>query len=307
MLALQQLENQLNTLGIPVRRDVALAPYTTFHIGGPITLMIEPPDEEALVAALRAVKKSGVFSLVLGRGSNVLFPDEGVEGVAIRTCAARDIKIEDSLVTAACGATLAELARAARQAALSGLEFAHGIPGTLGGAIYMNAGAYGGEMSQVVRSVRLYDTDRDEIVTMSGEQMEFSYRHSILQPHPEWTVLSATMALTQDDPEAIEARMQDYMQRRRDKQPLEYPSAGSTFKRPEGAFAGQLIEQSGLKGYRIGGAIVSPKHAGFIINAGGATALDVRRLIEHVRATVLRDHGIELESEVQILTAHLAK
>jgi len=137
--------------------------------------------------------------------------------------------------------------------------------------------------------------------------MEFSYRHSILQPHPEWTVLSATMAFSQDDPEAIEARMQDYMQRRRDKQPLEYPSAGSTFKRPEGAFAGQLIEQSGLKGYRIGGAIVSPKHAGFIINAGGATALDVRRLIEHVRATVLRDHGIELESEVQILTAHLAK
>jgi UDP-N-acetylmuramate dehydrogenase len=307
MQTLQQLENQLNTLGIPVRRDVALAPYTTFHIGGPITLMIEPPHEDALVAALRAVKQSGVFSLVLGRGSNVLFPDEGIKGVAVRTCAVRNIEIEGSLMTATCGATLAEIARTAQKAALTGLEFAHGIPGTLGGALYMNAGAYGGEMSQVIRSVRLYDTERDEIITMSGEQMEFSYRHSIVQSHPEWTVLSATMVLTQDDPEAIEARMQDYMQRRRDKQPLEYPSAGSTFKRPANAYAGQLIEQSGLKGYRIGGAMVSPKHAGFIINTGGATALDVRRLIEHVRATVLRDHGIELESEVQILTAHLAR
>ncbi len=307
MQTLQQLENQLNTLGIPVRRDVALAPYTTFHIGGPITLMIEPPHEDALVAALRAARQSGVFSLVLGRGSNVLFPDEGIEGVAVRTCAVRNIEIEGSLMTATCGATLAEIARTTQKAALTGLEFAHGIPGTLGGALFMNAGAYGGEMSQVIRSVRLYDTERDEIITMSGEQMEFSYRHSIVQSHPEWTVLSATMVLTQDDPEAIEARMQDYMQRRRDKQPLEYPSAGSTFKRPEGAFAGQLIEQSGLKGYRIGGAMVSPKHAGFIINTGGATALDVRRLIEHVRATVLRDHGIELESEVQILTAHLAR
>ncbi len=307
MQALQQLEAKLNTLGIPVRRDVPLALHTSFHIGGPITLMVEPTDENQLVQSLRAVKSSGVFSLVLGRGSNVLFPDEGIEGVAVRTTAVREITKDDNLVSASCGATLAEIAREAQKSALTGLEFAHGIPGTLGGALYMNAGAYGGEMSQIVRTVRLYDAERNEVIMLTGEQMEFSYRHSCLQAHPEWTVLGATMALTPDDGEAIEARMQDYMQRRREKQPLEYPSAGSTFKRPEGAFAGQLIEQSGLKGCRIGGAMVSPKHAGFIINAGGATALDVRRLIEHVRMVVLRDHGIELDPEVQILTAHLAR
>ena len=304
---LSQLQQQLNTLGISVRRDVPLAHHTSFRIGGPIALMVEPTDEAQLIAALRTVKESGVFTLVLGRGSNVLFPDESIEGVVIRTASVRNIVTEGTLVHALCGATLAEIARAAQGAALTGLEFAHGIPGTLGGALYMNAGAYDGEMAQVVRLVRLYDTERDEVLTLTGEEMEFSYRHSILQAHPEWTVLGATMALTRGDAEAIDARMQDYMQRRRDKQPLDYPSAGSTFKRPANAYAGQLIEQSGLKGYRIGGAMVSLKHAGFIINAGDATALDVRRLIEHVRATVLRDHGIELEPEVQILTAHLAK
>lgn len=307
MKPLQQLENQITAVGIPVRRDVPTAPYTTFHIGGPITLMIEPQSEVQLMEALRIVRKNGIFSLVLGRGSNVLLPDEGIEGVIIRTSCVRDASEEMGALPASCGATLAEIARVAQRAGLAGLEFAHGIPGTLGGALFMNAGAYGGQMSDVVTSVRLYDAERDEILTLSGEQMAFSYRHSILQAHPEWTVLGATVTLTPDDPHSIEARMQDYMQRRREKQPLEYPSAGSTFKRPAGAFAGQLIEQSGLKGYRIGGAMVSPKHAGFVINAGGATAKDVLALIEHIKGVVYRDHGIELESEIQILTAHLAR
>jgi len=304
---MEALQRQLNTLGVPYQRNVCLAPYTTFRIGGPAAIMAEPRNEEQLIATLRAVRESRVFSLVLGRGSNLLFPDEGIGGVIIRTCGMEAVRTDGDTLEAEGGATLTAITRTAQRAGLSGLEFAYGIPGTLGGALFMNAGAYGGEMSDVVTSVRLYDAQRDEIVTLSGEQMAFAYRHSILQAHPEWTVLSAKMTLTPDDAHQIDARMQDYMARRREKQPLNYPSAGSAFKRPAGAFAGALIEQCGLKGYAVGGAMVSPKHAGFIVNTGGATARDVLVLMEHVRATVLRAHGVELESEIQIVVSHLAK
>jgi UDP-N-acetylmuramate dehydrogenase len=304
---MEALQRQLNTLGVPYHTDVCLAPYTTFHIGGPAALMVEPQNEEQLVSTLRALRKSGVFSLVLGRGSNLLLPDEGIYGVIIRTCEIDAVCIDGRTLVANGGATLTAITRAAQKAGLSGLEFAYGIPGTLGGALFMNAGAYGGQMSDVVTSVRLYDAERDEIFTFSGEQMAFAYRHSILQAHPEWTVLSAAMLLTPDDAEQIDARMQDYMTRRREKQPLNYPSAGSAFKRPVGAFAGALIEQCGLKGYAVGGAMVSPKHAGFIVNTGDATARDVLTLMEHVRTKVFETHGIELESEIQIVVSHLAK
>jgi UDP-N-acetylmuramate dehydrogenase len=304
---MEALQRQLNTLGVPYHTDVCLAPYTTFHIGGPAALMVEPQNEEQLVSTLRALRKSGVFSLVLGRGSNLLLPDEGIYGVIIRTCEIDAVCIDGRTLVAKGGATLTAITRAAQKAGLSGLEFAYGIPGTLGGALFMNAGAYGGQMSDVVTSVRLYDAERDEIFTFSGEQMAFAYRHSILQAHPEWTVLSAAMLLTPDDAEQIDARMQDYMTRRREKQPLNYPSAGSAFKRPVGAFAGALIEQCGLKGYAVGGAMVSPKHAGFIVNTGDATARDVLTLMEHVRTKVFETHGIELESEIQIVVSHLAK
>lgn len=304
---MEALQRQLNTLGVPYQTDVCLAPYTTFHIGGTAAIMVEPQNEEQLIATLRVVRESGVFSLVLGRGSNLLFPDEGIRGVIIRTAALDQVRIDGQTLTAEGGATLTAITRVAQKAGLSGLEFAYGIPGTLGGALFMNAGAYGGEMSNVVTSVHLYDAERDEILAFSGEEMTFAYRHSILQAHPEWTVLSATMALTPDDAAQIDARMRDYMARRRDKQPLDYPSAGSAFKRPVGAFAGALIEQCGLKGYAVGGAMVSPKHAGFIVNTGGATAHDVLCLMEQVRAKVLDVHGIELESEIQIVASHLAK
>jgi UDP-N-acetylmuramate dehydrogenase len=304
---MEALQRQLNTLGVPYHTDVCLAPYTTFHIGGPAALMVEPQNEEQLVSTLRALRKSGVFSLVLGRGSNLLLPDEGIYGVIIRTCEIDAVCIDGRTLVANGGATLTAITRAAQKAGLSGLEFAYGNPGTLGGALFMNAGAYGGQMSDVVTSVRLYDAERDEIFTFSGEQMAFAYRHSILQAHPEWTVLSAAMLLTPDDAEQIDARMQDYMTRRREKQPLNYPSAGSAFKRPVGAFAGALIEQCGLKGYAVGGAMVSPKHAGFIVNTGDATARDVLTLMEHVRTKVFETHGIELESEIQIVVSHLAK
>jgi UDP-N-acetylmuramate dehydrogenase len=307
MEALQRLKRQLNTQGITCQADVCLAPYTTFHIGGPAALLVEPRDEEQLVSTLRAIRESGVYALVLGRGSNLLLPDEGIRGVVVRTCALDAITTEGHTLTARGGASLAQITRTAQKAGLSGLEFAYGIPGTLGGALFMNAGAYGGEMSQVVTSVRLYDADKDEIMVLSGEQMQFAYRHSVLQAHPEWSVLSATLTLVPDDAEHIDSRMQDYMTRRREKQPLNYPSAGSVFKRPAGAFAGALIEESGLKGYSVGGAMVSQKHAGFIVNTGGATARDVVVLIEHIKQTVYRDHGIELETEIHILNAHLAR
>ncbi len=308
MQALEHLANELYERGIPVRREVPLAPYTSFRIGGPTPLLIEPVREEQLIAALCACREKGLVPLILGRGSNVLLPDEGLAMPVIRTAALRAIELmEDETVCAQSGANLSEICHTAAAAGLSGLEFAYGIPGTLGGAIYMNAGAYGGQMSDVVRQVRLYDREHDELLTLDGEEMEFAYRHSRLQREGERIVLGATLALTQDDPADIRTRMEDYMARRRDKQPLDYPSAGSTFKRPAGAFAGALIEQSGLKGYAVGGAMVSPKHAGFVINYDGATAEDVRRLIEHIRGVVLHDHGIDLEVEIQILTAHMAR
>lgn len=307
MNVFDRLQEQLNTEGICARADISLAPYTTFHIGGPCSLLIEPADKQRMIRSLKLVRDADVPYFVLGRGSNLLVPDEGLPCAVIRSCGMNAVKAEGRALYAEAGATLAEIARAAREAGLSGLEFAHGIPGTLGGALFMNAGAYGGEMSQIVTQAEWYDTDLGECVSATSDALDFGYRRSSLQAHPERVVLSAKMKLISDDSDAIDARMKDYAVRRREKQPLEYPSAGSTFKRPVGAFAGQLIEQSGLKGFRIGGAEVSTKHAGFIVNVGGATACDVLELIEHVRSVVLRDHGIELESEVQILTFPLAK
>lgn len=307
MNVFDRLQEQLNIQGICARKDVLLAPYTTFHIGGPCALLIEPADQKGLKDSLKLVREANLPYFVLGRGSNLLVPDEGLPCAVIRSCNMSAVDIVGTELYAEAGATLAQMARAAQKEGLSGLEFAHGIPGTLGGALFMNAGAYGGEMSQIVTQVEWYDTELDKCISVAPDALEFGYRHSSLQAHPERVVLAAKMKLANDDTDAIDARMKDFAARRREKQPLEHPSAGSTFKRPAGAFAGQLIEQSGLKGYRIGGAEVSTKHAGFIVNVGGATARDVLALIEYIRTVVLRDHGIELESEVQTLTFPLAK
>lgn len=303
MKRIDMLKQQLDTRGIPCRAEATVAPYTTFRIGGRVALLIEPTSEQQLITALRLTHRSGVRTLMLGRGSNVLFADEDMLVAVIRTTELRAVRVDGLSVTAACGATLNEIALCAQRAALGGLEFAYGIPGTLGGALCMNAGAFGGEMSDVVTSVRVFDMEHDAVLSLGREQLDFSYRHSLLLAAPHLVALGAGMALYADSADEIAARMQENMQRRRDKQPLEYPSAGSVFKRPEGAFAGALIEQSGLKGYRIGDAMVSPKHAGFIVNVGHATAHDVLLLIEHIRKTVMHDHGVMLEPEVQILTA----
>ncbi len=305
---MEALTARLTQEGIPCRAWVRKAPYTSFRIGGEAAVLVEPTDEAQLVEAVRLVRASGLASLLLGRGSNVLLPDEPMRAVIIRTAELGGaVTVNDTELHASAGLTLTEIARAAQRAGLGGLEFSYGIPGTLGGALCMNAGAYGGEMRDVVRFVRVYDAEADKIRTLDGEQMRFSYRHSLLLSSPHLIALDATLALRRDDPEAIEARMRDYMSRRRDKQPLEYPSAGSVFKRPEGAFAGALIEQSGLKGCRIGDAMVSPKHAGFIVNVGRATAADVLALIRHIQDTVARDHGVELETEIQFPTSLWAR
>ncbi len=276
-----------------VERDLTLAPYTSFRIGGPASLVLFPETAAAAVAALDLLAAADIDYAVIGNGSNLLVADAGYRGAVLVTTRLKAFAFDGHILTADAGASLTGLALEAQRRGLGGLAFAYGIPGTVGGAVYMNAGAYGGEMAQVVVSSLCHRSGMTETVTDHA----FAYRHSCYADCPGSTCLSVTMSLTPAAPDAILAEMQDYMTRRRDKQPLEYPSAGSSFKRPAGQFAGKLIEDCGLKGCAIGGAQVSEKHAGFIINRGGATCDDVLRLVEHIRQTVYRETGILLECE----------
>lgn len=279
--------------------NVPLARLTTFAIGGPARFVARPSDESELVSLLDLLAEHEFPCVLLGRGSNVLAEDEGYPGCVILFTHFDEIKVSGTTVTAGAGVMLGTLAQAAKDASLTGLEFASGIPGTLGGALFMNAGAYGGEMCQIVRKVLLLD-DEGKMRELTGEEMEFSYRHSLLQEKP-YIALRAEMELAKGNIDDIRAKMAELAQKRRDKQPLEYPSAGSAFKRPEGYFAGALIEQAQLKGVRVGGAVVSPKHAGFIVNTGKATSDDVQALFAFVQKSVLADAGVELHPEVRIL------
>lgn len=276
-----------------VERDLTLAPYTSFRIGGPASLAVFPETATAAVAALDLLADAGIDYAVVGNGSNLLVADAGYRGAVLFTTRLKAFAFDGNTLTADAGASLTGLALEAQRRGLCGLAFAYGIPGSVGGAVYMNAGAYGGEMAQVVASSLCYRDRTTETITDHA----FAYRRSCYADRPGSTCLAVTMTLTPGDPEAILAEMQDYMTRRRDKQPLEYPSAGSSFKRPAGQFAGKLIEDVGLKGYAIGGAQVSEKHAGFIINRDRATCDDVLRLVEHIRQTVYRETGILLECE----------
>ncbi len=269
--------------------------HTTFKIGGPAKLFLEASDIKAMKEALTILARFDISPFILGNGSNLLVSDEGFCGVVLKN-SCKNVTVTENTVFAESGALLSTVANAALRTSLTGLEFAHGIPGTVGGALVMNAGAYGGEISQVLKSATYFHNG--ETFTINGDEHDFGYRQSIYKNHPEFTVLSAEFELARGNSDEISERMHDLAHRRREKQPLEFPSAGSTFKRPEGHFAGALIEQSGLKGYAIGGAEVSKKHAGFIINRGGATADDVLRLIDHIKETVYRDHGVELECEI---------
>ena len=240
---------------------------------------------------------------MIGHGSNILFDGHGFDGAIIFTKYMSDVeyihKPNETLIRVECGRNLTELASdAGKKHALTGLEFAYGIPGSIGGAVYMNAGAYGGEMADVVVESEYYDTEKDTFVTIDAAEHDFSYRHSIFDAHPEHIVISTLLRLKKGDPEEIFNLMSKNMSSRREKQPLEYPNAGSTFKRPVGHFAGKLIEDAGLKGYTVGGAQVSEKHAGFLVNRGGATSNDVLTLMEHIKSVVKEKYDVDLESEI---------
>ena len=283
--------------------DEPMAKHISFRVGGAAKRMAFPENAEQLVLLMNFALSCGARALVIGNGTNLLVPDEGLDRLVIDVSDGMT-RIADggqaNEITAQCGASLARIAEYARKKGLSGLEFAHGIPGTLGGAVCMNAGAYGGEIKDVVASVTLLDPEAG-IRTLKGEEMQFSYRRSLLSEHPEYVVLSATFRLERGDSETIGARMRELMAKRKASQPLEFPSAGSTFKRPAGHYAGPLIEGCGLKGRRVGGAEVSTKHAGFIVNTGGATCADVLALIEKVQKTVYDARGVMLEPEVKIV------
>ncbi|MBR2043572.1 MAG: UDP-N-acetylmuramate dehydrogenase [Clostridia bacterium] len=271
--------------------------HTSFHIGGNADLFISPENENKLCALLSFLKAERVPFMIIGRGSNLVVSDDGICGAVISLAAMNKVELTGSnRVSAGAGASLAALCTYARDCSLSGLEFAYGIPGSVGGALYMNAGAYGGEMKDVVLSARVLSFD-GEIFEMPLQEMELSYRHSIFK-EKNMTVLSVSFELKQDEKQEINARMDDFMNRRKTKQPLEYPSAGSVFKRPEGYFAGALIEKNGFKGVSVGGAQVSEKHAGFIINTGSATAKDVKELIKIIQQKVLEQDKVELHTEL---------
>ena len=285
-----------------VERDVPMSRHTSFRIGGPARRMTFPESREQLVILLGLAEECGIRPFLLGRGTNLLVSDRGLDTLVIKTAERMTSirRLDDVTLEADAGVLLSRLAVYAQQAGLAGLEFAHGIPGSLGGAVCMNAGAYGGEMKQVLRSAAVLFPE-EGIRTLSCEELNLSYRHSLLTEHPEAVVLYAEFEMTPGDPEAIRAAMRELMAKRKASQPLEWPSAGSTFKRPEGHFAGTLIDQCGLKGLTVGGAQVSEKHAGFLINRGGATFADMAELIRQVQQRVLEETGVTLEPEVKIV------
>lgn len=297
---MERFKQKLLQAGIPFRENEPLAAHCTFKIGGPAQLFVQPQTEQQLCSAAALCKEQAVRYYLLGNGSNILFADEGFAGVVLDVSAlGSDIAVEGNMLTAGAGVRLTALCRAALEHGLSGLEFAYGIPGTVGGAVYMNAGAYGGEMKDVLTVVR-YLTAEGEVVQASAAELDLSYRHSIFEENGG-CILSAQFALQPGNAADIRAKMDELMAKRVDKQPLDKPSAGSTFKRPAGAFAAALIDQCGLRGFRHGGAAVSDKHCGFVVNLGGATCADVLALCDEVRAIVKEKTGYELEKEIRVV------
>ncbi len=275
--------------------------HTTFKIGGPADVLVEPESTLQIAELIRLCKENAVPYFIMGNGSNILVSDKGIRGVVIKI--ANNLSycsVDGNIITAECGIKLSRLANFALNNSLTGLEFASGIPGTLGGAVFMNAGAYGGEMKDVIKSVTYLDTIDGTIYDITADMCDFGYRKSVFS-NKYSVILKAIMELEVGDPQEIKATMSNLATKRNEKQPVDKPSAGSTFKRPAGYFAGTMIEECGLKGYKIGGAEVSVKHAGFIINSGDATAKDVLELIEYVRNTVMQRFGVELEPEVRLV------
>lgn len=284
-----------------IRENEPMARHCSFRIGGPCAAMISPRSVEEIETLCRLLRQAGEEPLLIGKGTNLLVTDAPLNRIVLRM-GENFATLEDTsprTIRAQSGITLAQLATAAASRSLAGLEFAHGIPGTLGGAVSMNAGAYGGEMKDVITAITYLDENLTVRETADGE---FSYRHSRFTDTRD-VILAAEVRLLEDPEENIRSRMRLLMDKRKASQPLDFPSAGSTFKRPAGGFAAAMIDEAGLKGFSIGGAQVSPKHAGFVVNAGGATFEDVRRLMAHIQECVYKANGIQLEPEVKIIEA----
>ena len=273
--------------------------HTTFRIGGPADVFAMPKTTAQLCDLFGLCRENGFTYDVIGNGSNLLVSDQGVRGVVISTECINSITVTDNTITADCGAMLSALAKTAAKHSLCGLEFAGGIPGTVGGAVFMNAGAYGGEMKDVITHVSCINQNGN-IQTLPASQCDFAYRHSIFSQQ-DMVIIGAQMTLTPDDPAQITERMRELIKKRNDKQPLNFPSGGSTFKRPPGHFAAALIEECGLKGFTLGGAQVSEKHSGFVINKDHATAQDILDIIAHIKTVVFEKTGIQLQEEIKYL------
>lgn len=299
---IDHIYEKLSAAASVVKKAEVLSGYTTFKVGGPADYLVEPASVEELQAVMDIVYGESVPYIVLGNGSNVLVKDDGFRGVVIVIGAGLgDIQIdaENAIITAGAGAMLGEAARAAARESLSGLEFASGIPGSIGGGAFMNAGAYGGEMSHVITGVDALMPD-GSIRHFAADELDFGYRHSIFYENGG-IIVSVEMKLEHGNQNEINEKMTDLNHRRADKQPLNFPSAGSTFKRPEGYFAGKLIQDAGCQGMSVGGALVSQKHAGFIVNKGGASSQDILDLIRLVQMRVMDEYGVMLETEVRII------
>jgi UDP-N-acetylmuramate dehydrogenase len=289
--------NQINDL--IVKENVPLKKYTTFEVGGPADLFLVPKNGKALKRLTKIIKKNNSNYFVLGKGSNIIVGDKGYRGIIIYTGQLNDIQVLDNKIVAQSGATLKELSDIALENSLTGIEFACGIPGSLGGAVFMNAGAYGGEMNNIIKTATAVNNKGKE-VTFKNEELNLSYRNSIFQDN-DYIILKAVIQLKKGDQQEIKKQVDTLNKKREQKQPLEYPSAGSSFKRPEGYYTGPLIEKANMKGYQIGGAQVSKKHAGFIINKDNATAEDIVNLIKKIQKEVYKISGVELEPEPKFL------
>ncbi len=302
MKNLPEFVTRLQLAGIQLKQGEPMCRHTSFQIGGPVAVMVFPESTAQLKTILNIARELDVVPMIMGAGSNILAPDQGLDTVMIetRTNMTGIELLEGDRIRAQCGVTLARLATFAMNQGLTGLEFAHGIPGTLGGGVYMNAGAYGGEMVQVLESATILQRDGTLLEDVPLDQLELSYRHSRFMEEDS-LIVSATVKLQKGDRETIRARMNELMGKRKTSQPLEFPSAGSTFKRPKTEYAAALIDEAGLKGLRVGDAQVSEKHAGFVINRGRATCQDVLSLMDEIARRVKENSGVTLEPEVRML------
>lgn len=292
------MDKKINNFGnIKIYENFELAKFSSFRIGGKARFAAFPKNSDELISLIDAATKSGIRHIVIGNASNVLFDSGYIDALIIFTRDMRSCKIEENKIIAECGCSLSALSVAARNTSLSGLEFAYGIPGTLGGAVYMNAGAYGGEISDILLESTVYNVKDGKISTLSQKDHMFSYRKSIFS-NKELILISSILSMKKGEKEVISRTMSENMKKRTEKQPLEFPSAGSAFKRPQGMFAAELIEKSGLKGFSVNDARISDKHAGFIINRGNATSDDVLLLINKTINTVKEKFGVVLEPEI---------